>query len=437
MSDHRVRPATIAALCITEFAALGALVVPAIIALQLRVRELESTLTPESRLSWVTTCGAVSAMLAGPIFGWLSDASARRHGHRATWIIGGAVAGLGCAVVAANVTTLPALVLAWIGVQVSYSATFAALFGSLSDFVPARDRARVSGLFAASGIASVAFGGALVAMLLSGHLGAALENPKSVFLAMAVLAVPTSAFTSWHLRSLGRAAGPIVVEPPAEKPGVVKTLIGAGGWFWWLLAQRVLVQAAYTCMTVYAVLYLVRRTGEEAHDAAVLVAIATAIGGTMGVLVAAGGARSLARRIGYKAALGVGILCLVTATALMSLSTSQSAFVVAHVLAGSGLGTYLALDLVVALTLLPTASAGRLLGYFTTARKIPQSVVPAIAPALLAIGSGDLLGVDRSQNYFALLIFGSALGVVALGLLGRLTVPDKNEHAPALTAESR
>jgi hypothetical protein len=89
------------------------------------------------------------------------------------------------------------------------------------------------------------------------------------------------------------------------------------------------------------------------------------------------------------------------------------------------LGIYLALDLVIALPLLPPAVAGQLLGFFTTARKVSQSLIPAIGPWLLAWGSGDLTGVDRSQNYFGLLVFGAVLSLVAMGLTTRLRLPDQ------------
>jgi len=424
MSKSRARTATVAALCATEFAALGALVIPAIVGLQLRVAELDSDLSPESRLSWVTTCGAIAAMLAGPVGGWLSDRSARRHGHRAWWIIGGAGIGLTSIMTAAYAPTLALLVLAWVVAQASYGATFVALFASLSDFVPEADRPRVVGLFAGSGLASVAFAGAFAAALLDGRLGPVMETPSAVFIAMAAIALPPAALTGWHLRRLGRAAGPAVGSPRAESRGVLQALGGAGTPFWWLLAQRFLVQMAYSCLTVYAVFYLVRRTGESMHDAAVLVGAATAIGGSVGMAVSGGGARFLARRLGYRSALSLGIVLLLAATVVMGVSATKSAFVVAHVLAGAGLGTYLALDLVVALKLLPSSTAGRLLGYFTMVRKVPQSLVPAIGPALLAIGSGDVIGVDRSSNYFALLAFGSLMAVAAMGLAGRLAVPD-------------
>jgi MFS family permease len=423
MRENRTRPVTVLALCATEFAALSAMVVPGLIALQLLAGQLDSNLEPESRLSWITTSGGIAAIIAGPLFGWLSDRTAHRAGHRGAWLAAGSVLGLLFLVLAANATTLSEMVTFWVCFQASYAALFAALFASIADFVPEGDRSRVVGLFAGAGMASVAFAGLLVWLLLNGHLGVALSNPKAVFAAMAVVAVPVSLLASWHFRTLGGAAGPVV--PRKHDRGFLRPLVEPGAPFWWLLVQRLLVQATYSCMTIYAVLYLVRRNGEAPHHAAEVVGIATAIGGTIATVVAMWGARRFARLVGYRAALSTGVAILLVGTVTMAFSTVTPVFFVAHLCAGTGLGLYLALDMVVALDQLPPATAGRLLGYFATARKVSQSVIPAIGPTLLAIGGPDVAGVDRSQNYSALLLFGTLMAIAALGISSRLKVPDR------------
>lgn len=423
MQHHRTGPVTVLALCATEFAVLAATVVPGAIAMQLLVRGLDSSLELESRLSWITTCGGIAAIIFGPLCGWLSDRTAHRVGHRGHWIAVTPIIGLVFVVVAANADTLPVMVVAWFGVQASYAALFAALFASIADFVPTVDRSRVVGLFVGSGMASVAFAGTLVALLLSGHLGVALSNPRAVFCAMAVVAVPVSLVSAWHLRALGRAAGPVPVK--ARDRGFLQPLLHAGGPFWWLLAQRLLVQATYSCMTVYSVLYLVRRTGDAPKDAAMTVGIATAIGGTIATVVAMRGARFCAERFGYRRTMSFGIFVLLAGTVAMSFATTVPVFFVAHLCAGIGLGFYLALDMVVALHQLPPATAGRLLGFFADARKVSQSLIPAIGPTILAFGAGDLVGVDRSQNYYALMAVGTLAALAALGMAQRLKEPSK------------
>lgn len=422
-TEQRLSRTTVAALCVTEFCALGALVIPLVVGLSLLVRGVESGLALETRLSWVETAGALTAMSLNPVWGWLSDRTVRRSGHRTPWIVGGTVVGCAAVVTATYMTTLPALVLVWACAQMSYSATFAALYGTLSDVVHPADRARVSGWFAAAATGAISFGGLVGYALLTGHLGVALSEPRVAFVLLAFVAVPVAIVASLHLRTLTPRTR--VAEP--EPAPVAAPLTGAGSAYWWLWLQRLFAQASYSCLTVYGVFFLIRRAGEEAHDAAATVALVTAIGAALGMAMAVGGSRALARRIGYRPVMAAGILLLLGANVLLALSASTPAFVIALLCAGTGLGTYVALDLAVALTVLPPTANGRFLGYFNIARTLPQSVVPALGPLFLALGSGDLLGADRSRNYFAFFAFGSVLSLVALVLLARLTVPDHRD----------
>ncbi|MFJ9313001.1 MFS transporter [Pimelobacter simplex] len=428
-TEQRLSARTVAALCVTEFCALGALVIPLVVGLSLLVRGVDSGLALETRLSWVETAGALTAMSLNPVWGWLSDRTVRRRGHRTPWIVGGTVAGCAAVVTATYTTTLPSLVLVWACAQMSYSAAFAALYGTLSDVVHPADRARVSGWFAAAATGAISFGGLVGYALLTGHLGVALSEPRIAFVLLALVAVPVAFVASLHLRTLTprpRAADPAAPAAPDE-PVTARGLAGAGSAYWWLWLQRLFAQASYSCLTVYGVFFLVRRAGEEAHDAASVVALVTAIGAALGMAMAVGGSRFLARRVGYRPVMAGGILLLLGANVLLALSTSTTAFLLAILCAGTGLGTYVALDLAVALTVLPPAASGRFLGYFNIARTLPQSVVPALGPLFLALGTGDLVGADRSRNYFAFFVFGSALSVIALVLLARLTVPDHRD----------
>jgi len=422
-----MRAVTVAALCLTEFCALGALVGPLLIGLQMRVAHLPSGLTPEARLSTVETAGAITAMIGNFVFGWLSDRTARRFGHRSWWILGASITGGAAVVVAAHVPSLPLLVVVWVCAQGSYNAVFASLYGTLSDLVAPGDRTRVTGWFSFSAIGAIAFSAGLAALLYSGHLGEQLHDPKVIFFAMAVLNVPVAAVASWHLRGLRLPAAdrPVAMAVRPRTPReVFDALAGAGAPFWWVWLQRMLAQTAYVFVVVYGVFVLVRRTGQSPADAAPTVATSIAAGAVIGMLMSAGGSRALARRWGYGPTLSLGILLLMAANVTLMMATGTSAFVVAVVLAGAGLGTYTGLDLAVALSVVPASAGGRFLGLFGIAKSLPQSVVPAIGPLLLALGTGDLVGTDRSLNYFAFFTVGSMLALWAVVLIPKLTLPD-------------
>jgi MFS family permease len=87
-------------------------------------------------------------------------------------------------------------------------------------------------------------------------------------------------------------------------------------------------------------------------------------------------------------------------------------FLVAMAIAGIGIGIYFAVDLALVADVLPNPrDAAKDLGVFNIAGALPQSIAPAIAPAILVIGRG---------NYSALYVF--AATCAALGALAILRV---------------
>ncbi|MFC8798474.1 MFS transporter [Promicromonospora sp. NPDC057138] len=73
---------------------------------------------------------------------------------------------------------------------------------------------------------------------------------------------------------------------------------------------------------------------------------------------------------------------------------------------GAGLGAYFAVDLALVTDVLPNreTEAAKNMGVFNIANALPQSLAPALAPALLAVGSGG--------NYTALFVVGAVVAVV-------------------------
>lgn len=85
----------------------------------------------------------------------------------------------------------------------------------------------------------------------------------------------------------------------------------------------------------------------------------------------------------------------------------------AQILLGVGSGFYFAVDMALATEVLPsTDDVGKDLGVINSADVLPQSIGPALAPLLLAIGSG--------QNYTALYLFTMVIGLLALLTVTRI-----------------
>jgi MFS family permease len=75
---------------------------------------------------------------------------------------------------------------------------------------------------------------------------------------------------------------------------------------------------------------------------------------------------------------------------VVALATNLSGFLVGMALGGLGFGIYVAVDLALVADVLPDMdNAAKDLGVLNMAGALPFSIAPAIAPAILAIGSGS------------------------------------------------
>lgn len=407
LPESRTPNSTVLALCSTELFALGSLIVPISIGLALKVRTLDTGMSNEAALSIVTAAGAAAAMFANPVFGWWSDRSLAPN--RSRWILGGAAAGALVAPAVLTVNTVAGLTVVWCLLQIAYNATFAGLYGTIADVVPEADRSRVSGFFAASASASFLVG-----------LGIAAVLPKAVaplFLVMPSVAVVVACGAYLVLRRLWR-------EHLVRAAGGWRHLVSAPSQYWWVWFQRLLSQLAYVIASIFGVFYLIRRAGLDDAGAATWVAATGATAAGLSVVAAICAGQLAKRSASYGPYMFLGLSLVGSALAVKSVTSTPAAFVVATLLAGLGSGAYYAVDLALVLRTLPAASAGALLGFFNISRTLPQSLAPLFAPPLLQLGSGDIVGADRTQNYFAL--YATGLLVVAAAMI--LIIPIRVRH---------
>jgi MFS family permease len=75
---------------------------------------------------------------------------------------------------------------------------------------------------------------------------------------------------------------------------------------------------------------------------------------------------------------------------VIAMASNFNGFLVGMAISGLGFGMYFAVDLALVLDVLPSKeNAAKDLGVFNMASAVPFSMAPAIAPAILAIGSGS------------------------------------------------
>ncbi len=75
---------------------------------------------------------------------------------------------------------------------------------------------------------------------------------------------------------------------------------------------------------------------------------------------------------------------------VIAIASDVNGFLVGMAISGLGFGMYVAVDLALVVDVLPDMdNAAKNLGVFNIAAALPASVAPAIAPAILAVGSGS------------------------------------------------
>lgn len=416
---------------VAELATVGALIVPiaAAIASHLAaIRPPDAAWSLEQGQSRVFIVAALVSLGANIGFGWLSDKTRTGPVGRLPYIPAGAIAGGLCLWQAGQAPTL-AGVIVWFALAVfGYNATLAALFGTFADLVHGPDRSRSAGWLAGAANGATVIPLALYAIL-----------PVSSFSSFGLFPVADIAITFAAVVVLlpyvrGRRA-PLDAEPRSDAiPDAASEVPGWRAQFWLLVVQRGIAQLAFVFAGLYSLLFLVRRVGlDPSVGSTSQIASAAAAAAAISSMITAIAAGYLAARTRNSLApMRVGLVVMAIGLVAMSFATSTEHFLAAKIAVGLGAGAYLGCDLGLVFRVVPRAQAGRYLGFFNLARSMPQTIAPAIGPLFLAIGAGDRLGVDRSQNYTAFFLAGALISVVALAAMSGLRVRSADTVPEAL-----
>lgn len=348
-------------------------------------------------LGQVLSVGALLAMIGNPVFGALSDRTTSRFGRRRPWLIGGMVTGFAGLLVVALGTGVPALMAGWALAQLGINAALAALTSTVPDLIPPHQQARVSGLVGST-ISLSMIGGSALAQLFSGSMALA-------FLVPGVIGIGAVGYLAAVMKDRLARAG-------AFAPYSVKEFLRS---FWvsprrhpdfaWNFAGRFLVFTGASCVTSYQVYFLMDRLGYDSAQVTgkvftgtLAMVAATVLGSLLGGL--------LSDRSGRRKPYVLGA-SLVMAVSLAMIASAQTfgTYVAALVVFGLGEGLYLSVDMALAAAVLPNPEeSAKDMGVLNIGNALPQSLVPIVAPALLAIGGGG--------NYGALFLFGAIAAVL-------------------------
>lgn len=414
---------------------LGALTTPVVASIPLKIDALMSGHHRAAALATVLTVGGLAALLANPLFGALSDRTRSRFGRRRPWMLGGTAAGFIGVVALAASDSLTAIIISWVCIQTAFNATLAAAAALLADTVPEGRRAAASGVFTAA-----AFVGTLPPLVLAALLPRHVDLISFVMPLAAFVVVGFAMTVPDHAASLRGPAMPstasmtVTVAMPVARalhaPMTVHRGIRSATFpkeFAAVWLQRLAMQSAFSLATGFTIYLIIDRMTSNAVSATPIAMVATLAGGAGIVIGAAVGGAWASRLQRYLPFLACGAVGLAAGATLRSIAEVPLVLWIATSIGGLAVGAYLAVNLALAMRVIPDGRAGTYLGVLNVAETIPQVLAPMAAAALLRIGQGDPLS-GAPDNYVMLY---AAAAVIALLSLATLPVLRRATVTPA------
>ncbi|HEX7535521.1 MAG TPA: MFS transporter [Dermatophilaceae bacterium] len=355
---------------------------PLLVTLALKVNSLVGIERAPNSLALVAGTGSLLALLSNPFFGRMSDRTSSQLGMRRPWMVIGLVGGSLGILVVALAPNIPVVLVGWCIAQVFFNALLAAMVAVMPDQVPAAQRGLVSGVLGVClPIASVS--GTFLVKLFTGNQLAMFMGPCAVggfFILLFAVTLKDRRLAGaekpfWSLREF---ASTFYVNPRKNAD------------FAWAFASRFMFVLAYGFLITYQAYYLLDKIGSAEADVPQQIFLGTLTQSCVLVAASLIGGR-LSDRTGrrkifvFTASVVYGLALFVVAIA-----SSFNGFLVGMAISGLGFGMYMAVDLALVVDVLPDQdNAAKDLGVFNMAGALPFSVAPAIAPAILAFGSGS------------------------------------------------
>lgn len=390
-------------LAAVNFGVYLALLTPVMVSMAFKIQHIDPVNT-EGSLGLVMGVGAAFALIANPLVGRLSDRTTSRWGMRRPWILGGAIVGLGGFALIGVANSVLMVLLAWC---LAMNAVLAAANATLPDQVPVSSRGKVSGII---GITTPI--GILAGSFLVNFLPGDFERfvvPGVIALVLVVIFVlllkdrrltekPADRFT------VGTFFGSFVFNP-RKHPDF--------GWTW---LTKFFVMFGYAGIATFLPLYLVTKFGlDEQGAVGIILAANLASMAAMAISSPLGGFLSdkIGKRRPFVAIAGV---IMVVGLVILAIAPDITTVIVAQAIIGLGAGSFLSVDLALATEVLPNPDdVAKDLGVLNIANALPQSIAPAIAPGIIAIGAATPLG-----GYTTWYLFGALVALAGAVLVYRI-----------------
>lgn len=395
-------------LFVLALAAIGAgmaNLVPAVLTLSLKATLIDAA-NATTVLSVVVGVGSVFSLVAFPALGRLSDRTTSRYGRRRPFLLlGAALFALGAVLIIAATNTF-LLTVANIVTAVGYSSAAVAFTAAIPDQLAPDRRGPASALVGLS-LPVGAVTGLFIAQLVAPNLTLMVLLPAAVAVVGAILFA-----VRLGDRQLSAAERPhfgwtqflsTFWVDPRHAPNYA--------WAWW---SRLLLFLGVAAIQAYQAFYLIMVLGFAPDQVAGAVFVSTLVL-TAAALIFAPVAGTLSDRIGRRKPFVIAsAVIFAVGLALASVAPSFPMFLVAIGIVGLGQGVYMAVDIALVTQVLPDpANPAKDLGIMNLASTLPGTIVPTVAPLILAVGAS----AAAPQNFTALFLFGAVAGLIGAAFI--------------------
>ncbi|SFR78311.1 Na+/melibiose symporter [Agromyces sp. CF514] len=325
-------------------------------------------------LAIASTIGAISALIAQPVAGQVSDRTRSKFGRRAPWIIIGSLAGALCLVGLAFATSYVGVVIAATLVQICYNFAQGPLSAVLPDRVPLKRRGTFSAL-SGVGLMVGALGGQILGSMFFNDIAAGY-----VLLAVVSVAILTS-FVIFNPDYSSRDMQP----EPFKFVDFLKTF-----WvnpikhpdFFWAFTGRLLLYTGYFAVTGYQ-LFLLTDYFHIEHPEQVIPILG--ILSLVGIIISTVVSGPLSDRFGRRKPFVFASAAVVSLGFLLPwIWPDITSWFIMTFIAGFGFGMFQAVDTALMSEVLPSAkSFAKDLGVVNIAATLPQALAPGLAGVIV------------------------------------------------------
>lgn len=379
------RAAYFSTLGLANFGIYLALLTPVFVSLAFKLDRITATREDSvAALGLVMGVGTLFAIVFNPLVGRLSDRTSSSLGMRRPWLVGGTVVGFGALVLIGLATEVWVVLIGWCLVQAGMNGALAALNATIADNVPEWRRGIASGVIGITTSLGI-LGGTFAVNFL--------DTDLLRFVVPGAIAVVLTLVFAFALKDRVRSDRPVqpygwrdflgsFVFDPRRHPDF--------GWTW---LTTFLVMFGYAGVATYLPLYLMDDFGLSEPEAITMVLIcnlaavgAQAVSGPIAGIVS----DRIGKRRPFVLAAG---LIMVAGLVVLAFAPNLPLVVVGQGLIGFGVGSFLSVSLALATQVLPDPDdIAKDLGVINIANALPQSIAPAIAPAVIAFGATTAIG---------------------------------------------